>query len=96
MAKRSTIGENPLDDLAMESPLDAVVPDPLAVPRRPQLLEEEAGELRERLAALEAENQALKAEVARLQAEMARLKEVRAELPEPWWITHLREKLAGK
>jgi hypothetical protein len=33
MAKRSTIGENPLDAVVAGSPLDAVVPDPLAAPQ---------------------------------------------------------------
>jgi chromosome segregation ATPase len=70
MAKRSTIGENPLDTVRSESPLDAVVPD-LSAPRpgRAQAL---APEIKERLEKLEA---GLKAEAAQLRGWIAPLKD---------------------
>jgi chromosome segregation ATPase len=70
MAKRSTIGENPLDS---ESPLDAVVPD-LSAPRpgRAQAL---APELKERLEKLETGFKAAVAEAAQLRGWIAPLKD---------------------
>jgi predicted nucleic acid-binding Zn-ribbon protein len=65
MAKRSTIGENPLDALVQENPLDTVVPDLSVVARsgRGQPNAEALSEVQERLAALEAGFKTLKSEV---------------------------------
>jgi uncharacterized protein involved in exopolysaccharide biosynthesis len=87
MAKRPTIGRNPLDTLVAESHLDAVVPDlvtsqPPAQPTKPQ----GAGELQAKLAAREAENQSLQKEVDRLKAQVEELKERLAQA-EPRWVT---------
>jgi len=56
MAKRSTIGENPLDALVQENPLDTVVPDLSVVAKtgRGQPTAEVLAELQERVVALEA------------------------------------------
>ncbi len=90
MAKRRTIGENPLDAAAPENPLDAVVPDLAARERAgtPQPLAEDQSA---KIAALEAEIKSLKAEIALLQAELQRAK---APSAEPWWMAQLRQKLA--
>jgi chromosome segregation ATPase len=73
MAKRSTIGENPLDTVRSESPLDAVVPD-LSAPRpgRAQAL---APEIKERLEKLEAGFKGAAAEAAQLRGWIAPLKD---------------------
>jgi hypothetical protein len=65
MAKRSTIGENPLDALVQENPLDTVVPDLSVVAKsgRGQPAAEALGEVQERLAALEGGFKTLKTEV---------------------------------
>ncbi len=93
MAKRPTIGENPLDAVMAETPLDAVVP--LAGPQTGKHPEEPAPEVGKRLAALEAEVKALKGEISLLRAKMMEI-QVRMPPPEPRWVTRLREKLAGK
>ncbi len=83
MAKRSTIGENPLDAVVAGTSLDAVVPDPLApIPTgRPQPLAEQfVQEAQARLEELEAENNDLKAEVAQLKAEKGALSAESARL----------------
>ena len=56
MAKRSTIGENPLDFLVSENSLDTVVPSPAVASR--------AAKVEERLDRLEAGLNGLKAELA--------------------------------
>jgi predicted RNase H-like nuclease (RuvC/YqgF family) len=70
MAKRSTIGENPLDVIRGESPLDAVVPD-LSAPRPPGRPQELAPELKERLERLESGLRAATAETAQLRGWLA-------------------------
>jgi septal ring factor EnvC (AmiA/AmiB activator) len=87
MAKRPTIGRNPLDTLVAESHLDAVVPDlvtspPTAQPPKP----EGTRDIQSKLAAREAENQSLQKEVAKLQAQVQELKERLAQV-EPRWVT---------
>jgi hypothetical protein len=95
MAKRPTIGRNPLDTLVAESHLDTVVPDlvtsppPAPVPFRP----EGSGDLQSLLAAREAENQSLQKEVEKLKAQVQELKERLAQA-EPRWVTLRR--LGGK
>ena len=79
MAKRSTIGENPLDAVNQEHPLDTVVPDRSAATRtgRGQPPPEVDPEVQARLAELEAGLKTLVAEVAGLKtaaAEAASLK----------------------
>jgi hypothetical protein len=66
MAKRSTIGENPLDAVNQDHPLDTVVPDLSAVarPGRGQPPPEVPPEVQAHLAALEAGLKTLVAEVA--------------------------------
>jgi len=86
MAKRSTIGENPLDAVNHEHPLDTVVPDLSAVARtgRGQAPPEVSPELQARLAELEAGLKRLAAEVAGFKtaaAEAAALKGTVAGLP---------------
>ena len=65
MAKRSTIGENPLDTLVQAHPLDTVVPDLSLVAKtgRGQAAAEALSELQERVGALEAGFKTLKTEV---------------------------------
>lgn len=73
MAKRSTIGENPLDVVLGESPLDTLVPDPLAPPQPlPQPYDQET---QARRAALEAENQVLSAEINQLKTQESALRD---------------------
>ena len=62
MAKRSTIGENPLDAVNQEHPLDTVVPDLSVAARsgRGQPAPELAPEVQERLQELEAGLKALR------------------------------------
>ncbi len=77
MAKRPTIGRNPLDTLVVtESHLDKVVPDLVTRPPEVQasLKQEEVAELQASLTAKEAENQALREEVAKLKAQVYELK----------------------
>ena len=75
MAKRPTIGRNPLDTLVTESHLDKVVPD--LVTSRPEVQEslsqEEVAELKERLEASEAENLALREELLKLKTQVYEL-----------------------
>ena len=68
MAKRSTIGENPLDAVIQEHPLNTVVPDLAAVTRtgRGQPPPEVDSEVKGRLEALETGLKGLAAEVAGL------------------------------
>jgi len=94
MAKRPTIGENPLDALVAETPLDAVVPLAGGKPGKPQPAEPDP-ELRQRLAVLEAEVKVLKGEISLLKGKMLEM-EVRLPPPEPKWVSRLRGKLAGK
>jgi hypothetical protein len=65
MAKRSTIGENPLDAMIQDHPLDSVVPDLSVVVKtgRGQADAEALSELQERVVALEAGSKTLKTEV---------------------------------
>ena len=88
MAKRPTIGNNPLDALMPESHLDAVVPDILTTPPKEKAPLKPAGEWDSaaRPAAPEAENQALREEVERLKAQVEELKERLAQA-EPRWVT---------
>ena len=86
MAKRSTIGENPLDAVNQDHPLNSVVPDLSAVTRggRGQPAPEVPPEVQERLKGLEAGLQALRTEVAGLRAaagEAAAIKGAIAPLP---------------
>jgi chromosome segregation ATPase len=86
MAKRSTIGENPLDAVNQENPLDTVVPDGSAVTRggRGQPPPEVSPEVQGRLAELEAGLKTLRTEVAGLKtvaAEAASLKATITGLP---------------
>jgi hypothetical protein len=83
MAKRSTIGENPLDAVNQEHPLDTVVPD-LSAARAGRGQPELPPEAQERLQALEAGLKALRLEVTGLKtlaAEVASLKGAAAGLP---------------
>ncbi len=90
MAKRRTIGENPLDAVTPGTPLDVVVPDPQAAPRAGRGRAEE--ELREKMAQLAKETgarlgqmaQETREALARLEAEILAVKgevaQLRAEL----------------
>jgi predicted RNase H-like nuclease (RuvC/YqgF family) len=93
MAKRPTIGRNPLDTLVPESHLDAVVPDLLTSPPKAKVSPKLEGEedLQARLAAQEAENLALREEVDKLQEQVAELKNRLAQA-EPRWVTLQRLK----
>lgn len=88
MAKRPTIGSNPLDALMPESHLDAVVPDLLTSPPKIKGHRQPKGEggLQAHQASREAENQALQQEVDKLKAEVAELKKRLAQV-EPRWVT---------
>jgi chromosome segregation ATPase len=82
MAKRSTIGENPLDAVNQEHPLDTVVPDRSARTGRGQPPEIDP-EVQTHLAELEAGLKTLRAEVTGLKgvaAEAASLKTTMAGL----------------
>ena len=92
MAKRATIGENPLDAVMGETHLDTVVPQ--SGPQAGRHPEEPGPEVQKRLALLEAEVKALKAEISLLRGKMMEL-QVRMPPPEPRWVSRLREKLAG-
>jgi chromosome segregation ATPase len=83
MAKRSTIGENPLDAVNHEHPLDTVVPDLSAAARTGRGQAAVDPEVEARLAELEAGLKTLRAEVAGLKtatAEAAALKSAVAGL----------------
>ena len=88
MAKRPTIGTNPLDALMPESHLDAVVPDLLTGPSKGKapLKSRDEGGLQKHSAAQKAENQALREEVAKLREQVAELKQRLAQA-EPRWVT---------
>ena len=80
MAKRPTIGSNPLDALMPESHLDTVVPDLLTShPKAKARFPEGEQDIKARLAALEAENQALREQVEELKKRLAQA--------EPRWVT---------
>ncbi len=69
MAKRSTIGENPLDAVIRENPLDTVVPDLSVVTKAGRMASPElAAEVQGRLQELEAGLNGLRTEVARAKA----------------------------
>jgi predicted nucleic acid-binding Zn-ribbon protein len=76
MAKRPTIGRNPLDTLVTESHLDKVVPDLVTSPPQVQASsqQDEVAELKALLETREAENLALRDEVAKLKAQVYELK----------------------
>lgn len=87
MAKRPTIGNNPLDALMPESHLDTVVPDLVTRPPRAQAPLKPAAEADPQTqAARDAENQALREEVARLTEQVKELQERLAQA-EPRWVT---------
>ena len=79
MAKRPTIGSNPLDALMPESHLDTVVPDLLSTPKAKAPRPAGDQDMQARLAALEAENQALRKQVEELKQRLAQA--------EPRWVT---------
>jgi prefoldin subunit 5 len=91
MAKRSTIGENPLDAISQEHPLNAVVPDLSAVTRggRGKTAPEVDPEVQARLQELEAGLKALLTEVAGLKASAAEVVAVKGA------VTPLQGELAG-
>jgi len=96
MAKRPTIGENPLDAVMEETPLDAMVPLAGPKPDKPQPPPAEPSpEVEKRLAVLEAEIKALKGEISLLKGKIMEM-QVRLPPPEPKWVSRLRDKLAGK
>ena len=76
MAKRATIGRNPLDTMVVESHLDKVVPYLVTSPPSVQtpLKQDEVAELKANLTAREAENLALREEVAKLKTQVYELK----------------------
>jgi len=76
MAKRPTIGRNPLDAMVMESHLDKVVPDLVATPPSVQasLRQDEVAELKAALTARDEENLALKEEIIKLKTQVYELK----------------------
>jgi uncharacterized protein involved in exopolysaccharide biosynthesis len=87
MAKRPTIGRNPLDTMVAESHLDSVVPDLFTCqPPAQPLKSKGAGDLQAQLAARDAENQSLQKEVDKLKAQVKELKERLAQA-EPRWVT---------
>ena len=95
MAKRPTIGENPLDAVMAGTPLDAVVPLAGGKPGKAQPPPEPDPELMKRLAVLEAEVKVLKGEISLLKGKIMEM-QLRLPPPEPKWVSRLREKLAGK
>ncbi|MDD2903673.1 MAG: hypothetical protein PHU44_14705 [Syntrophales bacterium] len=96
MAKRPTIGENPLDAVVAENPLDAVVPPSGSKTEMRQGPPAEPDpETKKRLAVLEAEVKALQGEISLLRAKIMEM-QMRLPPPEPRWVVRLREKLAGK
>ena len=91
MAKRSTIGENPLDAVNQEHPLDTVVPDLSVAARggRGQSPPEVSPEVQARLQELEAGLKALRTEVAGLKATTGEGASVKGT------VTQLQGELAG-
>jgi prefoldin subunit 5 len=91
MAKRSTIGENPLDAVNQDHPLDTVVPDLSAAARtgRGQPPPEVPPEVQARLAELEASFRTLRPEVTGLKTVVAEVASLKAA------ITGLPSELAG-
>ncbi|HZE21062.1 MAG TPA: hypothetical protein VE082_03325 [Desulfobaccales bacterium] len=82
MAKRSTIGENPLDAVIQDNPLDTVVPA-LSVagkPGRGLAAPELAPEVKKRLQELEAGLRAMRGEVAGLKNSAKEAASLKAEL----------------
>jgi hypothetical protein len=96
MAKRPTIGENPLDAVMTDTPLEAVVPLPRTQAGKDRSTVD-AGPFREtkRLELLEAEVKALKGEISLLKSKILEI-QTRMPPPEPRWVARLRNKLAGK
>jgi predicted RNase H-like nuclease (RuvC/YqgF family) len=95
MAKRRTIGENPLDAVVQGHPLDAVVPDPQAATqvgraRAEEELKEQVAQLAKEtktaLARLEAEISAVKGELAQLRTEVLRLQAKAPPTDLPFWM----------
>ena len=82
MAKRSTIGENPLDAVIQENPLDTVVPDLTVAGKagRGQPAPEVPPEVQERLQELEAGLKALRPEVAKVKTSAAEAASLKAEV----------------
>ena len=82
MAKRSTIGENPLDAVLQENSLDTVVPDLSVVSKtgRGQPAPEVPPEVQERLQELETGLKALRPEVARVKAAAGEAASLKAEV----------------
>jgi phage shock protein A len=83
MAKRRTIGENPLDAVGAGTSLDIVVPDPKAGARaraEAEIKESLAQAVKESQARMEALIQETKEALGRLEAESAGLKEEVARL----------------
>ena len=98
MAKRSTIGENPLDAVNQDHPLNSVVPDLSAVSRggRSQPAPEVPPEVQERLKGLEAGLQALRAEVAGLRASAGEAAGVKSAIdPLQGEVAGLRREVEG-
>ena len=91
MAKRSTIGENPLDAVRQESPLDAVVPD-LSGSRFGRA-QELPPPVKERLEKLETGLRAAVAEAAHLRGWVAPLKEETAKIKTD--TAQLKSEMAG-
>jgi hypothetical protein len=87
MAKRLTIGRNPLDTPVTESHLNAVVPDlvtsPQLAPAAPK--QDEVAGLKERLKASDAENLALREELVKLKTQVYELKK-RLDQGDPLWV----------
>jgi hypothetical protein len=82
MVKRSTIGENPLDAVMQENPLDTVVPDLSAAGRtgRGQPAPEVSPAVQERLQELEAGLKTLRPEVARVQGALGETASLKTEV----------------
>ncbi|MFZ2086963.1 MAG: hypothetical protein WAU47_00175 [Desulfobaccales bacterium] len=86
MARRPTIGNNPLDLLVQESHLDSVVPDLVtSPPQGPTPRPAGEDDLQALLAAREKENLALRQEVNELKEQVEELKKRLAQ-GEPRWV----------